>query len=766
MEVSEITDRGRHAGRAGSPNSRWILQSYVARELVLPTLLALLAFTLVVLIRDLPAYVDLVLHGGAHATRVARIALAQALTLAAQMLPFAVLLGALVGLGRLVADREILVLSALGFDPRRWLVPTAAFSFAMAGVALVLSLAVSPLAQRALDRAVREIAEHNPVSSIEPGVVTRLGEWKLEAGAVSGKSRALERVLLWVPSFGETIFSRSAVIHSNDTRGADIVLRDGLLLTNTRAEARAIRFDELRTRLPPTDSSLSGTFGNELGSLAVGDLATLARSGEARSHEATSELHRRFALPAATALLGLLAAPLALARSHSSRSRGALIGLLITLAYYGLVQAAQGLAERVPRAAEIAVWLPNGVLLAATLLLCQRTFRPVLPNDEPSRLRTFGLLLRPRRSVADTSVVPRARRWPLPRHVAARFTSLALVSLAVLVAAYLIVDVLERLEWFARHAARFDEIAYFYTARIPLLISRVVPMGLVAAMALTVGLLASSGELMGMRTLGISTRQALRPAVAVCLLTTPLSFLLNDQVVPRTNELADLIKQNEIKGGGGPRTGPVWGRNGDTLFQLESFDAARGAAEDIVVYPLDPSGLPKGRIDARSIVHVGDGQWRLNDATAVAIGDGGHLNRVDPPERVELGTQPSADTDLMYFSVAELIDLMKSLRERGESTTDLELDLNLKFATPLACLFLPLLVMLVASSGPPFPSLATTLILAAVFSVAYTLLTGAFASLGRSGALAPWLGGWGASLSVVCGVIAFVWRDRIAGRDA
>lgn len=747
-----------------SPKIHLILWVYVARELALPTLMALISFTLVVLIRDLPAYVDLVIHGGAGVEGVAQVALTQAITLATQVLPFAVLIGGLVGLGRLVADREILVSSALGVDPRQWLVPTALFSIVMACAALGMSTHVAPLAQRALDRAVREMADENPVSSIEPGVVTRLGDWKLEAADVSGAKRSLGRVLLWMPSIGETIFSQTAQVTLDEATGPEIVLRNGLLLTNTREHPRAMRFDELRTPLPPTDSSVGEAFENAPGSLPLSDLAALARSRDVRWFEAASELNRRFSLPAATALLGILAAPLALSRSRTTRSKGALIGLLITLAYYGLVQAAEGLAQRAPRWLELAVWLPNGVLLAVTVLLCLRAFRSELPRER-STPRVFALRRRARWSEVRGEIVPRPRRGALPRYIAARFTGLALVSLAVLVAAYLVVDVLERLEWFARHSARFDEIAHFYAARIPLLVSRVAPMGLVAAMALTVGLLTSSGELVGMRTLGISTRQALRPAVAVCLLTTPLSFLLNDQIVPHTNELADLVKQREIKDDG-RRRGAVWGRHGDTLYQLASLDAGQGAAEDIVIYPLLRDGLPMGRIDARSIVHVGGGDWQLDGATAVSIDAAAELRRIDPPERVELGTEPSADVDLMYFSVSELIDVMRGLRARGESTTELEVDLNLKFATPLACLLLPLLVMLFASSGPPFPSTATTLILAAVSAVAYTLLTGAFTAFGRGGVLAPWLGGWGPSLIVVGCLLALARRDRISGRGA
>ncbi len=729
-----------------------------------PTCLALAALTLVLLTRDLPAYTDLLINRGAGLARVASIVLHQSLSLMTQMLPFSVLVGGLVGLGRLVADREVMVLSALGFDPRQLIAPVALFGGSMACLALLMSLVISPLAQRELNRAVREMATLNPIAAIEPSVVHRVGEWKLEAREVSRRNQVLRRVLLWMPSIGETIFSETARVSASEDGKPELVLQNGVLLTNTRGEPRAMRFDEMRTRIPQPQGSASAPFEDRLRSLSFADLSRLARdpgSGE-QGWEAESELHRRFALPAATVLLGILALPLALSRRRTSRSSGTLIGLAVTVGYYGLVQVAEGIAQGRPSLSGPATWLPNGVLFGLTAFLCLRLVRPWpagersarperrRPSDPGSPARPVGLV--------------RVRRWALSRYVAARFTQLAIVCLAALVIAYLLVDVLERLQWFARHAARFDEIARFYSARIPLLVSRVTPMGLVAAMALTVSLLTSTGELVGMRALGISSRQALRPALILCLLATPLSFLLNDQIVPRTNELADMIKQRDIKEEGETQRTAVWGMHENTLYQFASLDASRGAAEDIVVYPLLASGLPTGRIDARSILHVGGGHWQLNDATGVAFDENGRLSSITPPRVIELDEQPLAELDLMYLSVAEQFRLIRELADRGESTTELEVDLNLKLATPLACFILPALVMIIASSGPPFPGSALTLILAGSIAVAYTLLVGAFASFGRGGVMAPWVGGWGPSLIMIAGLIGLTWRNQVAQR--
>ena len=76
------------------------LYRYFLVEMVFPTVFALGGFTLVVLTQDLLGFTDLVINRGLGAGPVARMAFLQTVPLVAQVLPFAVLVGSLVALGR------------------------------------------------------------------------------------------------------------------------------------------------------------------------------------------------------------------------------------------------------------------------------------------------------------------------------------------------------------------------------------------------------------------------------------------------------------------------------------------------------------------------------------------------------------------------------------------------------------------------------------------------------------------------------------------
>src|SRR5262245_28026536 len=112
------------------------LSLHVVRELLFPTFFALAGLTLISILAELFAYSDLVVNRGCGLREVSGIALLRALPMVGRAIPYSVMIGALVALGRMVADREILVIQASGISPQRLVVPVALFAGAMTAAAI------------------------------------------------------------------------------------------------------------------------------------------------------------------------------------------------------------------------------------------------------------------------------------------------------------------------------------------------------------------------------------------------------------------------------------------------------------------------------------------------------------------------------------------------------------------------------------------------------------------------------------------------------
>ena len=709
----------------------WSLFGYIARESVFPTLLALGGLSLAALMKTLLGLSVLLVNRGLSAEDTAAFVGFEIVVLAARILPFAVLLGALIALGRLAADKELLALEACGVSPGRLIGPVLAVGCVGTLGGLALSLQLVPATLAAREALLIRTTLEQPGSVLNAGVVQRFGERRLSALEASSRGGDLRGVMLHADDLDETFFAETATLRVPEPGKILVTLRDGMIVSSVGERTQLVRFREFATELQGKED-IGKPEGDE-GRFAGTPTRALwrARPADARDERAVrTELARRFSTPFAALALTWLAVPLALTLGSGTRGAGGIVGLGVTVVYYGLLQASNGLLEfpDVPVAA--AAWLPNIAALAGGTILMVRRF--VLLREQSGRSRAGD---------ARDVRVSRFRgglRWALTRYLARRFVGLALLGVGVLLLAYLLVDVLEKLEQFAEYGATFSEVVRFYGARIPMLAARVIPMGLLIAAAALVSAIASEGELVGMEACGIRAGRGLVPVVVLAALAMPAYFVLVDRVLPKTNALADRLKDSEIKGKKPGGWEEVWSHTTRAALHVEQLNSGAGLARDLTLYELGPTGLPERRLDVRVASALGHDQWRLTDARLTLISRGG-LIAAPAGETRAIPEIESSLSDPMHLNLAELEKKVRDAREGGYSSTAFEVDLQMRLAQPLQCLLLPWLGMLIALG---VRRSAPSLLWAIVLGVGFILATGVSSALGYGGTLPAAVAGW------------------------
>lgn len=117
----------------------WILRTYAIREVVSPTLLSLLLLTFIFIIGRIYDLIDLVLQPGVRLTHVLDILVSFVPSILVFVAPMAILIGILIGVGRMTLDREVLAIRASGINLFGIYLPLLALS-------LVISLGIMELA--------------------------------------------------------------------------------------------------------------------------------------------------------------------------------------------------------------------------------------------------------------------------------------------------------------------------------------------------------------------------------------------------------------------------------------------------------------------------------------------------------------------------------------------------------------------------------------------------------------------------------------------
>ena len=790
------------------------LSRYVAEELVFPILLAFGGLTGLLLAQDLVGLSDLIINRGSGASAVIQIIFHTFLPLATLTLPFAFLIGTLLGLGRLKADCEVLVIEAMGISGRTLLWPVSLIAIVMTIFTFLLTLEIAPYAARSRSQLFQQLVQDNPGVILRPGIVHEFGGSKIVVREISARGDQLRGVLLWMEEdgqanlIGNTIFAEQATLTPQHNASATLTLLDGVALIPPQQGGGETRFNRFSTTLEGYAIAKDASEDR----LARASLASLARlaadpgPSPRLALQAHTEFHRRFASPAACLVFGLLAVALVLQSRQLSRATSGIAGLFVTIAYYGLVQLGEGLAQAQILGVGVSAWLPNITIGSFALLLLYQgelkaktawsigrltrpAFRPVqrirfqrallrargvvahyffepvqrlcarryllsryIVRQYLQRIRFQRTLLRARGVVAHYFFEPVrrlcARRYLLSRYIARQYLQMLGVAFGLLLVGYFLVDILRRFQQLARYQAESMEVVRFYAARLPLLASRILPMALLLATALTVSLLSAQRELIAVRACGIAASRALAPIFLIAALITPAYFLFNEIVVPQTNALADHLKETQIKdrGAGAQRLEKaIWYRAGTHAYQATQLDPTLGKAQDLSIYELGTNGLPVSRTDARSASYVGQGMWELVDPVRVEISEQGL--RTTPAEPLtQLGTTPrKKKVDTKSWNVQRLTQEIREAEAAGYQATAYRVDLHAKLALPLTCLLFPAVVLFFAVHGPPFPGPAPTFFASIILGVSYIVLSDVFISLGYGGFLPPSLAGWSVS---------------------
>ena len=147
-----------------------LLDRYIAREVVSHGILGLAVFTFVFFVPQLVRLMDLIVR---HSGSIWTVALLFLCTIPPGLgftLPIGVLVGVLIGLGRLSADSEIVALHASGIGLRRLLLPIGLVAIVATGGTLFTTFWLSPVALRTAARLQQELISSQAPFAVQPRV--------------------------------------------------------------------------------------------------------------------------------------------------------------------------------------------------------------------------------------------------------------------------------------------------------------------------------------------------------------------------------------------------------------------------------------------------------------------------------------------------------------------------------------------------------------------------------------------------------------------
>ncbi len=159
----------------------------------------------------------------------------------------------------------------------------------------------------------------------------------------------------------------------------------------------------------------------------------------------------------------------------------------------------------------------------------------------------------------------------LTRYLFKQFSKNLALILAGFVGIYLLVDFFERIDNFMEKKLPFSLAAKYFLCKTPLMVERLIPVSIMLAGIITIGLLHHNRELLGLQAAGISLGRIVRPTVLAASVFTLFALASSQWLMPATQAKVDKIwyeEVNQVKPAGILRNGMIFYKGSKGIYTV------------------------------------------------------------------------------------------------------------------------------------------------------------------------------------------------------
>jgi lipopolysaccharide export system permease protein len=358
-----------------------IIDRYVAAEVIGPFVMGVGLLTFALVTGKLLKLTEMVVNHG--------VGLGQVMSLIGYIMPafleltfpMAVLLGVLLGFGRMSGDRELIAARACGISLYRLAIPVIGVALVVYAMASWFAFSIRPWANTNLQAELYRLTRTRSTAGLKekifdnnfPGLV-------LYVDHISDNNGSLEGVLISDArnnaQQNTIIAQRGIVVPDRHTQTITLRLFDGSVfgVDPTTHDSHITSFRIYDLNVEPQTGLVENSAGPE--EMSYGQLKgtiAAARAAHKPDHMAEAELAGKYTVPLATLLFALLGVPLGLKPARGGQSERFGVAISLFFLYYMLMRLGRTLAERGMLNALVAMAIPDMVFLALAVWMFYRS---------------------------------------------------------------------------------------------------------------------------------------------------------------------------------------------------------------------------------------------------------------------------------------------------------------------------------------------------------------------------------------------------------
>ena len=378
----------------------YIIYRYIFKEMMPPFVINLMFFTFIFLMVEMLKVTNMVVNYRVGVFTIFLMLMYSTPYFLAYVIPMSVMIAVLLTFLRLSGDNEIVALKSSGISIYGLLPPT--MLFCMLGCLLTLFMTVYGMAWGGLS--LKELTYKIVSSNLEIGLKDRtfndsFKDVVLYVNKIDPKTKELQDIFI-EDKRSQNIVStvvapRGKLCKDTDEYVYRLLLYKGVIyqvgLKNRSTNYINFETYEIRLDIKQEASSFKQETKQrkEMNLVELWNYLKNSTRRDNKYYTALMDLHKKFSIPIACFVLGLLAVPLGIQSGSTKKSFGLVLGLIFFLIYYLLLSAGLVFGETGAYPPAIGMWVPNIVMGSLGLYLLVKT-----ANDQQLRIGFISNLLK------------------------------------------------------------------------------------------------------------------------------------------------------------------------------------------------------------------------------------------------------------------------------------------------------------------------------------------------------------------------------------
>lgn len=360
-----------------------IIDRYVAAEVAAPLGLGVVLLTFALVTGRLLKLTEMVVNHGVTLGDVMSLIGFIMPAFLELTLPMALLLGVLMGFGRMSGDRELIAARACGMSLYRLTLPVMSVAVIVYALSSWLAFSVRPWANAHLREQLFELTQTRSTAGLKEKVFNRnFPGLVVYVDQISSSDESLHGVMISDardPKQQNTIIARAGrIIPVPQAQAITLRLFDGSVFgvnaANNTSHVTSFRTYDLSVH-PEEELGIADRDPEEMSLRQLRGAIAQARAAGKPDRDAETELASKYTLPFTTLLFALMGVPLGLKPARGGQSERFGVAIALFFLYYSLMRAGEGLAQRGVLDAFVAMSIPDVIFMGLAVALFLRAAR-------------------------------------------------------------------------------------------------------------------------------------------------------------------------------------------------------------------------------------------------------------------------------------------------------------------------------------------------------------------------------------------------------